>query len=95
VMLDREHKSVLSYARVAEDGTVMLVALNMSAKVQTTRLDLAPFRLAGARLVTWLSNPAPITGGAAGELTLPPYAAWLGAVHVPHAERKPAPGRVK
>ncbi len=96
VMVDRGHKSVLSYARVAEDGTVMLVALNMSAKVHTVRLDLAPLGLAGAPLVTLLSSPVPIAGGTAGEaLTLPPYAAWVAAVHVSHAVRKPARGGAK
>ena len=82
VMLDPDNPSVLSYARVAEDGAAMVVALNMSATPQTLTVDLAAAGVACRHFATLLSSPPGITSVAAGgSVTLPPYAAWVAAVH--------------
>ena len=82
VMLDPDNPSVLSYARVAEDGAAMIVALNMSAAPQTLSVDLAAAGVACRRCATLLSSPSGIASvKAGGSVTLPPYAAWVAAVH--------------
>ncbi|HET9330987.1 MAG TPA: alpha-amylase family glycosyl hydrolase [Steroidobacteraceae bacterium] len=82
VMLDPDNPSVLSYARVAEDGAAMIVALNMSAVPQTLTVDLAAAGVACRSFATLLSSPSGIASIAAGgAVSLPPYAAWVAAVH--------------
>jgi alpha-glucosidase len=86
VMLDADNADVLSYARVAPDGNSFVVSLNMSARPQSVRLDLATAGLAGSRVRTLLSSPGDIADSDAGApLSLPPYAAWVAAVRVPRA----------
>ncbi|HYM27649.1 MAG TPA: alpha-amylase family glycosyl hydrolase [Steroidobacteraceae bacterium] len=82
VMLEPDSPSVLSYARVAADGAAMVVALNMSAAPQTLTVDLAAAGVACRSLATLLSSPPGIASiEAGGSVTLPPYAAWVAAVH--------------
>lgn len=75
-MLDVENTKVLSYERVAKDGHVVLVALNMSNEPQTVSLDTKSTK----PLKTLMANPAgmaqPTTAAA---ITLPAFAAWVGA----------------
>jgi len=86
VMLDAENASVLTYARVADDGAIMVVSLNMSPAPQTITVDLASAAPAAASLTTLLSSPAAMADVAAGApLVLPPYAAWVAAVHSPQS----------
>ena len=93
VMLDPDNADVLSYARVSSDGNVFVVALNMSARAQSLRLDLAAAGLADSRLKTLLSSPADIADAdAAAAVSLPPYAVWVAAVR---AQPPPLPGRVR
>jgi alpha-glucosidase len=81
VMLDDTNASVLSYARVAADGTAVLVSLNMSPDPQTVSLGTAAAGLHGAHLRTLLSSPAAIAaGGVQQPLRLPPYGAWIAAL---------------
>jgi len=80
VMLDVRNANVLSYARVAKDGTAILVALNMSASPQTVSLDVKSAGVRQFALTTLMTSPvsmAPPTSVSA--LTLPPYGAWVGA----------------
>ena len=78
VMLDPKNASVLSYARVAEDGAAVIVSLNMSPQPQSVSLDLAPAGVHGAHLATLLSSPERLPDGAAeARHALPPYAAWV------------------
>ncbi|GAC1452722.1 MAG: alpha-amylase family glycosyl hydrolase [Steroidobacteraceae bacterium] len=78
VMLDPGNASVFSYARVAADGTAVIVSLNMSGATQKISLGLKAAGVTGSRLTTLLANPAAIVAGAADhEVTLPPYAAWV------------------
>jgi alpha-glucosidase len=78
VMLDPGNPSVLSYARVAADGTAVVVSLNMSGVTQRVLLGLKVAGISGSRLTTLLANPAGITAGAADhDITLPAYAAWV------------------
>ena len=84
VMLDADNDSVLTYARVADDGAIMVVSLNMSATPQTISVDLASADLAGSSLATLLSSPEAIADAAVGApVTLPPYTAWVAAVRTP------------
>ena len=80
MMLDIENPNVLSYARVARDGKAILVALNMSATPQTISLDLKASGVREAPLKTLMTSPASMARPAsAGAITLPPFAAWIGA----------------
>jgi alpha-glucosidase len=93
VMLDPDNTQVLSYARVSSDGNIFVVALNMSARPQSLRLDLAAAGLAGSRCKTLLSSPVAIPDTDAGvPVSLPPYAAWVAAVRAP---RPPLAGSVR
>jgi alpha-glucosidase len=79
VMLDAGNASVLSYARVADDGKAVIVSLNMSPQTQSVSLGLAAAGVPGSHLTTLLSSPGPPAddGAASGPKTLPPYAAWV------------------
>jgi alpha-glucosidase len=82
LMLDQTNASVLTYVRVAPEGSAMLVALNMSPRAQSVAPGLAAAGIHGARLRTVLSSPAPLPDVAAdAQFTLPPYAAWVAALH--------------
>ncbi len=81
LMLDRANPSVLTYARVAADGTAVVVSLNMSAQPQTLRLDLAAAGVRGSHLRTLLSSPGPSPDSSADRpVTLPPFGAWIASV---------------
>jgi alpha-glucosidase len=81
LMLDQSNASVLTYARVARAGEVVLVSLNMSAQPQTLSLGLAAAGVPGSRLITLLASPAPIAHAAAADrVTLAPFAAWVAQV---------------
>jgi alpha-glucosidase len=75
-MLDVQHTQVLSYARVAESGRSVLVAINMTGIPQTASLDTknrAPPKTLMASPAT-LPHPTSVTA-----ITLPPFAVWVGA----------------
>jgi len=81
VMLDRGNAAVLTYARVADDGSAVFVALNMSPRSRTIVPRLGEAGLSGTHLETLLASPAPIDAGAPGAaVTLAPYAAWVATV---------------
>jgi alpha-glucosidase len=80
IMMDETNASVLTYLRVAADGHVVLVSLNMSPTPQTISLDLHAAGVRGSHMTALLSSPRGITGPAANKLTLPPFAAWVGEV---------------
>ena len=78
VMLDQSNASVLSYARVSDDGETVIVSLNMSPQPQSVSLGLAPAGLRGSHLTTLLSSPGAMADAAADQhINLPPYAAWV------------------
>ncbi len=78
VMLDPTNPSVLTYARVAPDGKMIVVSLNMSAQAQSVPLGLRAAGLAGTCCRTLLSSPAGIAGGSADQrITLPAFGAWV------------------
>jgi len=82
VILDAANAHVLTYARVAADGTEVVVALNMSAQTQSVSLALPAAELAGRRLVTLLASPGRAAASAADRpLRLAPFAAWVAALH--------------
>jgi len=78
LMLDPANTSVLSYARVSDSGTAVIVSLNMSPQPQTVSLGPAQAGVHGTRLHTLLSSPDPRPDvEAARPQTLAPYAAWV------------------
>jgi alpha-glucosidase len=80
VMLDVQNPKVLSYARVAKDGTAILVALNMSAVSQTVSLDVKSAGVRGPKLTTLMSSPVSMERPASAKaITLPAYAVWVSA----------------
>jgi alpha-glucosidase len=81
VVLDPSNAGVLSYARVAADGTAVVVSLNMSAVPRTVTLGLKTAGIRGSQLKTLLASPAGMADTAADHaVTLPPYAAWVAQV---------------
>ncbi len=81
VMLDPENPRVLSYARVAADGSAVVVMLNMSDTTQRVALGLSGAGLAATRLVPLLVSPDDRSERPVDEpLTLPPFAAWITAL---------------
>jgi alpha-glucosidase len=82
VMLDQANPSVLSYARVAGDGGIVLVVLNVSANTQAVSLDLPGAGLAPGRVRTLLASPDTLSAiHSLRRIQLPPFAAWVAAVH--------------
>lgn len=78
VMLDLANAKVLTFARVANDGSLVLVSLNMSADAQHVNPGLAAAGLHRGALHTLLSNPAGLPDVPAdGQLTLPPFSAFV------------------
>jgi alpha-glucosidase len=78
VMLDPTNASVLSYARVSDEGEVVIVSLNMSPHPQSVSLGLAQAGVRGSHLTTLLSSPERLADGAAsGPQALPAYGAWV------------------
>jgi len=78
VMLDSSNASVLSYARVNNEGDTLIVSLNMSPQPQTVPLHLAQAGLRGSQLRTVMSSPGRLPDiDASRSQTLPPYAAWV------------------
>ena len=79
VMLDSTNPSVLSYARVGDDGETVVVSLNMSPRPQQVSLGLAQAGVRGSHLETLLSSPGPPPDSASASRpqTLPAYAAWV------------------
>jgi alpha-glucosidase len=78
LFLDTDNPHVLTYARVAEDGSAVLVALNMSADEQTPALDLDAAGVTGGALKTLMATPGSGPAPASGPLSLAPFGAWLG-----------------
>jgi alpha-glucosidase len=79
VMLDVQNPKVLSYARVAKNGTAILVALNMSPVSQTVSLDLKSAGVRASKLTTLMASPVSMERPASAKaIALPPYAAWVG-----------------
>ena len=82
VMVDTDNAAVLSYLRVAPGGAAVLVSLNMSAEPQTLHTGLTAAAVRGARLETLLASPPALPGVAVGAaVDLPPFAAWVAALH--------------
>jgi len=75
-MLDVQNTKVLSYARVAQDGRKVLIALNMSGEAQTVSLDTGSSR----PLKTLMASPVGMTPPTtATAVTLPAFGVWVGA----------------
>lgn len=81
VMLDKKSRDVLSYARVARDGTAVVIALNMSPSSQRISLDLRATGIRGRQVRTLLASTASAGPAKDREIELPPFTAWIGSVH--------------
>jgi alpha-glucosidase len=81
VMVDPTNPRVLTYARVTEEGSGILVCLNMSGSAQTVTLAGVAAGFAGNHFRTLLSSPGEISVAAPGmRVGLPAYGAWIAAV---------------
>jgi hypothetical protein len=76
--LDTNDHTVLAYAPVAEDGSCVMVALNLSADRQTPALDLDAAGVHGGVLRTLMATPGAGPAPAGGPLSLAPFGAWIG-----------------
>ena len=80
IILDKTNPSVLTYARRAPNGHAIVVSLNMSPISQPISLKLHDASIHGGHTKTLLSSPKGIESTPTGEVTLPPYAAWVAEV---------------
>jgi alpha-glucosidase len=79
VMLDVKNMNVLSYARLAPNGSTVLVSLNMSSGPQTVSLNVNPADVRDSTLTTLMMSPASMDRPvSARRITLPPFGAWVG-----------------
>ena len=84
VMLDTTNPSVLSYVRTAPPGHHnIVIALNMTDKPQHINLDLTVAGIHQTLMRTLLTNEPSLQSATSANLTLPPFATWIGEVHVP------------
>jgi alpha-glucosidase len=81
VMLDEHNASVLSYARVAPDGTAILVVLNMSPTRQIISLDLHAAGIVRSTVVTLLASPETMSNVRSSKnVELAPFASWIASI---------------
>ncbi|WP_348266757.1 alpha-glucosidase [Edaphobacter paludis] len=82
VMIDESNPSVLSYVREGVEGhPAIIVALNFTAKPQTISLDPSAAGVHGKAVTTLLTDaPSLKRNGSLQNITLPPYASWIGSV---------------
>jgi alpha-glucosidase len=84
VMLDVQNANVLSFARVAKNGTAILVSLNMSAAPQIVSLDTRFAGTGDSTVTTLMMSPASMNRPAsARSFTLAPFGTWIGASNSP------------
>jgi alpha-glucosidase len=84
VMLDTTNPSVLSYVRTAPPGHHnIVIALNMTNQPQHINLDLTVANIHQTLMRTLMTNEPSLQSATSANLTLPPYATWIGEVHVP------------
>ena len=84
VMLDTTNPSVLSYVRTAPPGHHnIVIALNMTDQPQHIALDLTVANIHQTLMRTLITNEPSLQSATSANLTLPPYATWIGEVHVP------------
>jgi alpha-glucosidase len=82
VMIDKSNPSVLSYVREGVGGhPAIVVALNYTAEPQTISLDTSAAGVNGKTVTTLLTDaPSLKQNGSLQNITLPPYASWIGSV---------------
>jgi alpha-glucosidase len=81
LMLDQRNPYVLSYARVGEDGKVVLVVMNLSNRSRESSLNLSAAGLKCSRMSTLLSSVVlPHAVRACGKTPFPPLAVWVGEI---------------
>jgi alpha-glucosidase len=82
VMIDKDNPSVLSYVRKSVDGRpAVVVALNFTASPQTISLDTHTAGVSGSTVKTVLTDaPSLEHTTTLHNITLPPYASWIGSV---------------
>jgi alpha-glucosidase len=82
VMIDESNPSVLSYVREGVAGhPAIVVALNFTAQPQTVSLDPSKTTATGKTVTTLLTNaPALKQATSLQNITLPPFASWVGSI---------------
>lgn|SRR6187402_735312 len=88
MMLDEANPSVLSYVRYLPGHHAIVISLNMTDKPQTISLDLTAAKIPptgpeGYVLRTLQTTDTELNSVTTTQLTLPPYATWIGEVQVP------------
>jgi alpha-glucosidase len=78
-LIDQDNPSVLSYARVAQDGRAVVVSLNMSATPQVIAPSLKQGSLSRTGWKTLMSNQASLSDATRMRVTLLPFGAWVGS----------------
>jgi len=80
-MLDTSSPDVLSYMRSTGSGPAVVVAMNFTAAPKTITLNLAGSGIKGTIVRTLAaSDPALTSTSTLSNITLPPYASWIGSV---------------
>jgi len=79
IPINKDDPNVLSYVRRTASQTV-LVALNMCAAPQTVSFDLSPQGLASTKVHTLLSSTATTQEPDLTQLSLPPFAVYIGEI---------------
>lgn len=82
IMLDKTNPSVLSYVREGVGGNpAVVVALNFTSTQQTVTLDTEAAGISGKTVKTLLTDaPSLQQTNNLHNITLPPYASWIGSV---------------
>ena len=80
ILVNEDNDQVLSYIRKTSDNQAVLVVLNMTAKPQTTSIDLSAQGITGSHLKTILASYAHAAPVDMGHITLPAYGAYVGQV---------------
>jgi alpha-glucosidase len=82
IMIDQTNPSVLSYVREGVAGNpAVVVAMNFTAQPQTISLDTKPANVTGSTVTTLLTDAPSLQGTTSLQnITLPPYASWVGSI---------------
>jgi alpha-glucosidase len=81
VMLDTANPDVLSYARKAEGGSVVVVSMNFTGEAKTVSLDLSAVGVSATKVKTLATDDPALKGATSlSNITLAPYASWVAVV---------------
>ncbi len=89
IMIDESNSSVLSYVREGVAGhPSIVVALNFTDQPQTISLDPSKAKVSGKTVSTLLTNAPDLKQSTSLNITLPPYASWIGSIKIKSCDAK-------